>query len=311
MSRLFDLAEERGILRASIAATLAIALLGIVLGLASGSHAVVFDAVYSLVDCGMCLLSLAVASLIAADGEDGKLPNKLRARFTMGFWHLEPMVLAFNGMLLIGIVVYALIDAVQSLIEGGRSPSFGLAITYAAITLVVCLASALVAVRANRRANSEFVRLDIKGWIMAAAITAAMLAAFVLALTLRGTAWAPLVPYADPAILATVCLVLLPMPIPTLRTAFADILLVTPTGMREKVETICAEFATRHALASHHVAIARSGRRSFIEITFLVPPETTPRAIVEWDRMRDELGAVLGETALLTVTFTGDPRRLG
>lgn len=310
MRHFFDLSDERGILRASIVATLGIAGLGVVFGLASGSHAVVFDAIYSLVDAGMCLLSLAVASLIAAQGGAGKFPRRLRERFTMGFWHLEPMVLAFNGMLLTGIVVYALVDAATSLIAGGREPSFGLAAVYAGATLLVCLVAAFVERRANRGVGSEFVRLDIKGWIMAASITAAMLAAFALALAARGTAWNWIAPYADPAILAGVCLVLLPMPIPTLRTALADVFLVTPADLKAKIEAVAAGFVIRHDLASFRAYIARNGRQLFIELYFIVPPDSPPRSIADWDRLRDEVGETIGDAGpdrWLTVVFTGDP----
>ena len=57
ISQLFDLTDERGVLRTSIAATSLIAVLGIGFGLYSGSFSIVFDGVYSLIDAGMSLLS--------------------------------------------------------------------------------------------------------------------------------------------------------------------------------------------------------------------------------------------------------------
>ena len=47
-------------------------------------------------------LSLVVVKLITSHATSLQMSRKLRERFTMGFWHLEPMVLALNGILLSG-----------------------------------------------------------------------------------------------------------------------------------------------------------------------------------------------------------------
>ena len=171
---LFDLRSEQGVLRISIAVTLCIAVIGIGFGVASGSFSIVFDGVYSLVDASMSALSLVVVRLITSYATSRQLPRKLRERFTMGFWHLEPMVLALNGILLSGVAVYALINAVSSLLKGGRDLEFGLALVYAVLTLTACVAIALAEARANRRIRSAFLHMDLKGWIMSASITAAL-----------------------------------------------------------------------------------------------------------------------------------------
>ena len=103
-----------------------------------------FDGVYSLVDASMSGLSLVVVKLITSHTTSVQMSRKLRERFTMGFWHLEPMVLALNGILLTGVAIYALINAVSSLMEGGRDLEFGLALIYAVVTVTACLAIAIV-----------------------------------------------------------------------------------------------------------------------------------------------------------------------
>ncbi len=84
-----DAHSEQGVLRISITVILVFAVLGIVFGLASGSSAIEFDGVYSLIDAIMTTVGLLVANLIATSTA-GDLRNKrLVERFTMGFWHLE------------------------------------------------------------------------------------------------------------------------------------------------------------------------------------------------------------------------------
>ena len=84
--------SEQSILKTSIAVTIFIAGFGVAFGLLSGSFSIVFDGVYMLADAAMSGLALMVARLITLSALAEPPSGKLRDRFTMGFWHLEPMV---------------------------------------------------------------------------------------------------------------------------------------------------------------------------------------------------------------------------
>jgi predicted Co/Zn/Cd cation transporter (cation efflux family) len=170
---------EQSVLRLSIVITLVLAGLGILFGLLSGSFAIVFDGVYSLIDAMMTILALLVSNLIAASTREGGSKSRLIAQFTMGFWHLEPMVLGLNGILLMGAAIYALITAIGSLLKGGRELAFDEAMLYAVVTLLAAIGMAIFDTRANRTIKSNFVALDAKAWMMSAWLTAALLVAFI------------------------------------------------------------------------------------------------------------------------------------
>ncbi|RWO61325.1 MAG: hypothetical protein EOS14_08555 [Mesorhizobium sp.] len=147
--------SEQGFLRTSIFATVAVAAFGIVFGLLSGSFSIAFDGAYSLGDAGMTILAVWVSSLIVRSAKTDALSGRLRNRFTMGFWHLEPIVLGLNGILLIAVASYALINGVITILHGGNELRFGIAIVYAVVTLAVCLAMALIGTRVNRSLQSD------------------------------------------------------------------------------------------------------------------------------------------------------------
>jgi predicted Co/Zn/Cd cation transporter (cation efflux family) len=297
MSRInsfFAITNERDILRTSIAVTLVISVLGIGFGLMSGSFSIIFDGIYSLVDASMSFLALIVVRLITSFSTSEGLSRKLRERFSMGFWHLEPMVLGLDGTLLIGVTIYALVNAVSSLLTGGRELEFGWAIVYALVTLIACVAIATVEARANRRIRSEFVALDVKGWIMSACITAALLIAFSIGFMIQGTQWQWLSPYIDPAVLAIVCLFIIPLPISTVRQALADVFLVTPLDLKQRVDTVAQAFVGKHGLTSYRAYVARVGRSTEIELYFIVSADAPARTIAEWDALRDEVGEAIG-----------------
>ena len=89
----FDSTTEQGVLRLSIAASLLLAAAAVVFGLLANSSLIIFDGIYGLIDVVMTWLSLLVARLIALSTSTDALQSRLNQRFTMGFWHLEPIVL--------------------------------------------------------------------------------------------------------------------------------------------------------------------------------------------------------------------------
>ncbi len=263
---------EQGLLRVSIAVTILLAGVGILFGILSGSFAIVFDGVYALTDAAMTVVALLVSNLIASSAAGGS-KGRLVKHFTMGFWHLEPMVLGLNGILLTGAAIYALINAVGSIMEGGRPLDFDRAIIYAVVTLVITIAMAIIGTRANRTIQSDFVALDAKAWMMSAGLTSALLVAFVIGFLIQGTAHEWLSPYIDPVALALVCLVIIPIPAGTIRQAFADILLVTPPDLKSHVDRVAEAVVERHGFLSYRAYVARVGRGRQIELYFIVPED--------------------------------------
>lgn len=306
---IFSLRDEQAALRTSVSMTVVIAALGIGFGLFSGSFSIAFDGMYSLLDAAMSLLSLFVVGLITAHTVSRSLSRRLQERFTMGFWHLEPMMLGLNGITQITAAVYAFITAVGSILSGGRTLEFGWAVVYALVTCIACSGMAWFEHRANQRMQSDFIRLDIKGWVMSAGISAALLIAFSLGYAVQGTQWVWLSPYIDPAVLAVICLLIIPLPIATVKQALADVFLVTPSDLKLHIDTVAQAFVNKYKFMTHRAYVARVGRAKQIELYFIVPAESENRSVADWDAIRDEVSDAIGEDGphrWLTVVFTAD-----
>lgn len=298
--------SEQQVLRLSIIVTLVVAALGVGLGILSGSFAISFDGIYALVDAAMSGLSLVVSRLILRDaaGHDSR-------RFTMGFWHLEPMVLALNGILLMSVSLYALVNAVGVVLAGGRALEFGVAAIYAVIVSAICFAMFWWQRRANRRLRSAFVDLDARGWAMSGAITLALLLAFGAGVLMQGGPWDHLTPYIDPVVLILVCVVIIPLPYGTVRRAVSDILLVAPSDMLDQVNRVAEETCARHGFSGHRAYVARVGRSQQIELYFLLPPDAPLSGIQTFDAIREDVAERIGAASphrWLSVMFTGNER---
>jgi predicted Co/Zn/Cd cation transporter (cation efflux family) len=301
--------SEQAVLRLSIAMTFVVAAVGIGFGVASGSASIIFDGIYSLTDAVMTSVALLVSSLITQRLSERR-QARLVQRFTMGFWHLEPMVLGLNGILLSGAAIYALVTAVGSLLAGGRELDFGRAIVYAVVVVIVAVGMAIHNRHANLSIRSNFVALDVQGWTISAALTGALLAAFVFGWAIQGTALDHLSPYVDPAVLALVCVIVIPLPVPTIRRALADILLITPPDMMAQVDRVARDVVARHGFLDYRAYVARVGRGRQIELYFIVPQGQPPRPLEEWDAIRDQIGDAIGgdiTNRWLTIAFTTDP----
>ncbi|OWW04550.1 cation diffusion facilitator family transporter [Rhizobium sp. R72] len=301
--------SEQGFLRVSIAATVIVAALGVVFGILSGSFSIAFDGVYSLADAAMTGLALWVSSLIVKSAQTDALSGRIRNRFTMGFWHLEPIVLVLNGCLLMTVAVYALINAIINILNGGHELHFGVAIAYCAVTFFVCMVMAAMGIKLNRRLRSNFISLDIIAWIMSGGITLALLIAFVIGLAVLQTPADWIANYVDPVVLALVSLVMIPLPISTVWKALTEILLIAPVDLRNHVDVVASDIVRRFGFLSYRAYVARVGRATQIELYFIVPAGLPPKTVEEWDALRDEIGEAIGDESAnrwLTIAFTAD-----
>jgi len=144
-------------------------------------------------------------------------------------------------------------------------------------------------------------------------ITSALLLAFVVAWCLEGTRYAHLTPYADPLILAVLALILVFVPIATVRRALQEILLITPPDLDLRVREVLDEVVARHGFKTYTSYVAKVGRAQFIEIHVEVTPASGPASLAAADAIRREIADAIGGEGpqrWLTIDFTADPRWL-
>lgn len=297
-----DAVAEQRILKLSIGVTIVLALFGLAFGLVSGSLSIVFDGVFSVIDAAMSGLALFVSRLVTRQTEN--------RRFQFGFWHIEPMVLAFNGGTLMLLCFYAFVNAIGSFLAGGRQLAFDWAMAYAVVVCAGCFGMYFYQRRANRRIGSDFVQLDAQSWLMSALITSALLVAFLAAIMAKGTRFDPWLPYVDPVVLAVLSLCLIFVPVRTVRRALTEILLITPPDLDEHVRSVMKRVVEEYRFLSFTSYVAKVGRAQFIEIHIAVNPKWPVDSVATADAVRREIAEALGGEGpdrWLTIDFTADP----
>lgn len=302
--------SEQKVLRISILMTVITSGFSILLGLLARSSAIIFDGIFSLTDTVMTILALLVANLIRMSTNEEISNKKLEERFTMGFWHLEPIVLGLNGMMLVSAAIYALLTAVNSFLSGGQKIVFDYAIFYAIVSLIFEASMAVFTLKANKKIKSDFIAIDARAWIISASMTVAWLLAFAFGYIIQDTSLEWLSSYVDPIILSLVCIIVIPMPIASIKKALSDILLVTPHDLKQEVDEVAQKVVDQYGFAFYRVYVARVGRGKQVELCFVVPEGYPPKGLEEWDKIRDEIEKKLKAESpnyWLTIVFTADP----
>lgn len=273
-------------------------------GLLINSNSILFDGVYSLIDAAMTLLALGVSALLARGST---------RRFQFGFWHLEPMVVLLNSLVLAISCSYGFLGALNDLFGTGRTVAFGPGAWFALAVGTISLGLAAFMHRESRFLGSELLALDARGWVAGGLLSLSLGVAFLLAGLLRGTPYEHLAPYLDPTILALLTLLLIPLPLLASWRAAKEVFGVAPQEMDERVKQVAQDVAARHGFMEFSTYVTKTGRAHFVDMTFLAGPAMGDYTLAFFDAVRLEIVEALGATPpshWLNIEFTMDTRWL-
>ncbi|NNA06840.1 cation transporter [Pseudomonas lundensis] len=293
---------EQILLKQSTVLMFAVAIAGIVTGFISGSQSILFDGFFSLIATFIKVLMLITAQLIAKESNQ---------RFQFGFWHLEPMVLLIEGSFLLLIAIYAFLNGVFGIINGGREIELGLVILYAAVFTVIEFGYYFWVRRKNRTLKSTLIQFDNISWLVDAMLSVGLLISFLTALALTHQGYAQWAAYVDPAILIVLALSMLAPAFKILKPALRDVLGIAPDALDDKVREALEIASARHGFEGYKTYVQKHGRARFIEIHIVLPSGYPLTSVKTLDALRKEIAELLGKAdsaRWLTISFTGDRR---
>ncbi|VXC15159.1 Cation efflux family transporter [Pseudomonas sp. 8AS] len=296
--------SEQRLLKLSILLTLLLAGAGIGFGLYAGSQSIVFDGLFNAIDASMAALALLVARLVV------RQPGR---RFQQGYWHIEPLVLALYGSVLVMLCAYALVDSLAGLMHGGRALAFDGAIVYALLSGLVSMVSYAYLRRCNRRIDSDLIQLDLHSWLMSSSISLALLLAFTVGWWMQGSEHAQWAPYIDPLVLALLSLLLMPLPCRTVVRAIRQVLRMTPGALDEEIVGLMQRMSQRYGFERFSHCAVHNGRGLFVELHILLPATMDHWSVSALDGVRSEIAAAIGREGpnrWLAIAFTRDGRWL-
>ena len=219
------------------------------------------------------------------------------------------MVLLIEGSFLMLIAIYAFLNGVFGIINGGREVELGLVIFYAAFFAVAEFAYFFYVRRRNRKLKSSLIQFDNISWLVDAMLSVGLLVSFIIALLLKQYGHGQWAVYVDPAILILLALSMLPPALKILRPALRDVLGIAPDQLDEKVRNVMEQAKAAHGFDDYISYVQKHGRARFIEIHIVLPAHYPLQDVATLDRLREEISSQLGEADAarwLTISFTGD-----
>lgn len=289
---------EQKLLMQSVALMSLVAISGTIMGVVTGSSAVLLDGVFSFVDVIIKIMMLMTAKLVA---------RETSKRFQFGYWQFEPLVLAVEGFFILLIVIYALFSGITDLLGGGRHVDFGPAIYYAIFFTIADTAYYFYVKRINKSLQSNLVKFDNVSWYVDALLEAAILISFVVAIFLEGTEYEEFAVYIDPIVLIVLALQMVPSVIHILVPATKQILGWAPTSLHNEVQEIMDRFMEKYNFKDYVTSVQAYGNTRIIEIDILVRKNFPYQTIAELDGIRNEIDEEIGGNPTekwVTISFT-------
>jgi len=300
------LALERKALIISVIGALVMAGLGIGFSLITGSNAILLDGIFSLIGFAAGLVALRVSRLV-------QQPDDIHYQF--GYGSFEAFFNLLKGITIAIISVFALTDAVNAILGGGRPIQADIALLYAVLVGIACFVVALYLRSAAKKTQSPLVELDAKNWIIDGFLTVAVLIAFASTMLIEDSDYAWMADYADPVIVATLVVLIIPVPYITIRDNIKQLLLSAPDQkMQESVHELLAPELEKIDKQDYLVRMTKVGRYLYMQIYFHISPESVSNDVTSQDAIRQRISDKLASefiNASVDIIFTLEKKWFG
>ncbi|HAJ44152.1 MAG TPA: cation transporter, partial [Alcanivorax sp.] len=207
--------SERGALILSVVMSLVVGAAAVTAASLTQSKAILLDGLFNLIYFLVALVTVRI-SVLAAQPDDRKFP--------FGYGYFESLVNAGKGLLILGVALFALVDAVLALLAGGREIVAGPAIGYAVFATLACSLTAWALHRSRRHVDSPLMRADFENWLVNALISSGVLLTFCMIPVARFFDRDDIVPYVDSVLVIAVVLFCLSVPIRMAKGAIMELL---------------------------------------------------------------------------------------
>ncbi|WP_153912589.1 cation transporter [Shewanella sp. TC10] len=212
--------EDKQLLIVSALAALTFAVMGVVVGLMSGSIVILFDGGYSLIGLLLTMLSLAASNYMRGSS---------RSQFAFGKAIIEPIVVAIKAAVILMLLGFSLSSALNVFLSGGREIDMSFAAVFGFVNLFGCLAVWWFLVKQNEPKRSGLFIAEIKLWKMDTVVSGAVCAGLITGLILTYTPWHAYAVYADSVMMLLIGAYFIKVPLIMLTGAFRELLMMKPS----------------------------------------------------------------------------------
>ena len=294
---------ENKILKLSVIGALFFALFGIAWGWAIKSDMIIFDGLYSFISVVLSMLSLYINNYMAKRDFE---------KFPFGKHILEPIVISIKSLIIAIMCSYSLIEAIKTLMNGGNSLEFGLALIYSIESVLGCGIISFYMKEQEKKINSELIKAECTQWFMDTALSTAVLVGFIIAMVLARTKLKSLNPYIDPFMTIVVSLVCIRIPIKTFIESFKEVICVKANDeINDDIYVLVKGIEEEYNFEESITRVSKVGRELRIEIDFVYNKDSKLKTLDQMDNVREEINDAIKHidyNKWLNVSFTGNKK---
>jgi predicted Co/Zn/Cd cation transporter (cation efflux family) len=210
------------------------------------------------------------------------------------------------------VSVFALVAAIDSILSGGRMLDASVAIIYASVAVTGCFALAAYMHHAAQQTGSTLVAVDAKGWLLDGIISSAVLLAFLAMFLLRDSGWTAYLPYVDPALVAVLVVIALPLPLLILRENMREVLAMAPRkAIQDEIRQRFLEAIKGVEYQDVCMRMLKNGRQYYLFAHITLDQGFPIGNIAALDRIREKIDAAMrgyDKNVEMDVAFIGDSR---
>jgi cation diffusion facilitator family transporter len=255
----------RRCLYVSIGATGVLGGIGVVWGIVGGSQMILLDGVYAVIGIVVSFLLLGASALAAG------APTR---RFPYGRAGATPLVISIQGLVLAATLIYAAVEAIYVIRDGGSDIGAGWGIAYGVLTTV----GSLIVWRwlHGRAGTADVLVAEATAWKVGALRGVGMVIGFSVLALLVGSRWDGAARFVDPVMVLITFVVFIPTPIRMLRSTVGEMLEASPvSSVRVPVIEAIEAVAAHHDLDEPTIRLSKLGPRLYVEVEVAVRPDVT------------------------------------
>ena len=257
--------REKNILNISFIGSLLFLIAEIIMAIITKSNALFMDSVYDIADLIMIGPFILLIPLLYKR-ETEKRPY--------GFSQVESLFIMIKSGLLIGVTIFLIVDAIQSIISGGNNVDGSIIALFEIIVSISCIIMYLLLSKLSKNNLSPSLEAELYIWKLDALSTIGVGIAFIIKILLDKTSYSFIGPYIDPVIAIVLAILLLKEPISLFVESIKNLILFAPDKeTSDKIRNICSNILDEYKYYINFLDVIKTGRKLWIEVYFVSEKE--------------------------------------
>ena len=252
--------KERRAICFSLIAGIILLVIGIIMAIKTDSKAMLADALYDSIDIIIVILTLFLVKLYHAPVSEKK---------PFGFSQLESFFLLIKIFMILALNVSIIINAVISIINGGKEINVITVSLFQFILFIGNLIVWLIIRNINKKINSPTVKAEVVAWKFDMIYSFGMAFAFFVIQALKETNFKSIIPYFDQVVVIISSIIMLPEVFKVLKENITSVLLFAPNkDLTDEIKSIIEKNLLNTNMKILHYDIIKTGRKTWISSYF-------------------------------------------